>query len=32
MDMAYVERRSTWLDLRLLALTAAAVLRGRGAY
>jgi exopolysaccharide production protein ExoY len=32
MDMAYVERRSLRLDLKLLALTAAAVLRGRGAY
>ncbi len=32
MDMAYVERRSLRLDLKLLALTAAVVLRGRGAY
>ena len=32
MDMAYVSARSTALDLKLLALTAYVVLRGRGAY
>jgi lipopolysaccharide/colanic/teichoic acid biosynthesis glycosyltransferase len=32
LDLAYVEARSLWLDLKLLALTAAAVLRSRGAY
>jgi lipopolysaccharide/colanic/teichoic acid biosynthesis glycosyltransferase len=32
MDMAYIDSRSFWLDLRLLAATALVVIRGRGAY
>ena len=32
MDMAYVSRRSFWLDLKLLVRTLVAVLTGRGAY
>ena len=32
MDLRYVETRSVALDLRLLALTALTVIRGRGAY
>jgi undecaprenyl-phosphate galactose phosphotransferase len=32
MDMAYIESRSFWLDLRLIALTALVVVKGRGAY
>lgn len=32
MDMAYVERRSFWLDVKLLIATAVVVIRGRGAY
>lgn len=32
MDVAYVRSRSLWLDVMLLALTARAVLAGRGAY
>ncbi|MDB5351968.1 MAG: hypothetical protein JWN86_3215 [Planctomycetota bacterium] len=31
MDMEYVETRSLGLDLKLLALTAYVVIRGRGA-
>ena len=32
MDMAYVSRRSFWLDLKLLVRTLVAVVTGRGAY
>ncbi len=32
MDIAYVETRSFWLDLRLLIATAMVVIKGRGAY
>ena len=32
MDMKYIDSRSTWLDIQLLLLTAATVLRCRGAY
>jgi len=32
MDMDYVARRSIWLDLKLMFLTAIVVIRGRGAY
>jgi lipopolysaccharide/colanic/teichoic acid biosynthesis glycosyltransferase len=32
MDIAYVRSRSLWLDIKLLAKTLPAVLRGRGAY
>lgn len=32
LDLAYIERWSLWLDLAILARTAAAVARGRGAY
>lgn len=32
MDVAYAQARSIWLDLTILALTARAVLSGRGAY
>jgi len=32
LDVQYVERRSTLLDLRILLRTPAAVLTGRGAY
>src|SRR5512135_1415503 len=31
-DMRYIDSRSLWLDLKLLVLTALAVIRGRGAY
>lgn len=31
LDLAYVDRWSLWLDLRILARTPAAVLAGRGA-
>jgi lipopolysaccharide/colanic/teichoic acid biosynthesis glycosyltransferase len=31
-DVEYVRRRSTWLDVKLIALTAAVVIKGRGAY
>lgn len=32
MDMAYIEARSFWLDLKLLVATALVVIKGRGAY
>jgi lipopolysaccharide/colanic/teichoic acid biosynthesis glycosyltransferase len=32
MDMWYIDNRSIWLDLKLIAITAYVVLRGRGAY
>lgn len=32
MDVEYIENRSFWLDLKLMALTIPAVLRGKGAY
>lgn len=32
MDVEYIERQSFWFDLKLMALTIPAVLRGRGAY
>ena len=32
LDLQYVRTRSFWLDLKLLLLTAPAILRGRGAY
>lgn len=32
MDMAYVESRSFWLDVRLIVMTALVVVKGRGAY
>ncbi len=32
MDLQYIEARSLWLDLKLLAQTAYVVIRGRGAY
>jgi lipopolysaccharide/colanic/teichoic acid biosynthesis glycosyltransferase len=32
MDVEYIEKQSFWLDVKLLALTLPAVLRGRGAY
>ena len=32
MDIEYIEQRSLWLDLRILILTIAAVLRRQGAY
>ncbi len=32
MDMNYIESRTLWLDLKLMAVTALVVLRGRGAY
>ena len=32
MDMDYVDSRSLWLDVKLMALTALVVVRGRGAY
>lgn len=32
MDVKYIETRSFWLDLKLMALTIPAVLRGKGAY
>jgi lipopolysaccharide/colanic/teichoic acid biosynthesis glycosyltransferase len=32
MDVEYIENRSLWLDLKLLALTVPAVLWGKGAY
>jgi lipopolysaccharide/colanic/teichoic acid biosynthesis glycosyltransferase len=31
MDMAYIDRRSLWLDTRLILQTMMVVLRGRGA-
>jgi lipopolysaccharide/colanic/teichoic acid biosynthesis glycosyltransferase len=32
LDLAYIERQSFWLDLKILVLTVPAVLTGRGAY
>lgn len=32
LDVEYIERRSLWLDIKLLCLTVPAVLSGRGAY
>jgi lipopolysaccharide/colanic/teichoic acid biosynthesis glycosyltransferase len=32
MDMKYIDRRSLWLDLKLMVLTARVVIEGRGAY
>jgi lipopolysaccharide/colanic/teichoic acid biosynthesis glycosyltransferase len=32
MDMAYIQSRSFWFDLRLLVATALVVIKGRGAY
>jgi lipopolysaccharide/colanic/teichoic acid biosynthesis glycosyltransferase len=32
LDVEYIERRSIWLDLKILCLTFLAVLRPRGAY
>ena len=32
MDINYVEQRSFWLDLKLVALTLPALLTGKGAY
>jgi len=32
MDMAYIESRSFWFDIRLLVATALVVIKGRGAY
>jgi len=32
MDVDYIQRRSLWLDLKLLVLTVPAVLSGKGAY
>jgi lipopolysaccharide/colanic/teichoic acid biosynthesis glycosyltransferase len=31
LDIEYIERRSTWLDVKLIAMTAMAVFRGSGA-
>ena len=32
LDLTYVEKRSTWLDIKLIVMTAVTVIKGHGAY